>query len=305
MRCASTGCASWRNVARSLSRSDHHGLLSSAELADDRDCDDLDDDELLAELGRRMRTPHPTSPNCAMSAPSADKRAAEEIANRKKCEDFDRLQAAVRASAEGTRERHPADTTIRVEGGNPAREAGSSSGGRRPMSPRRARCSPMPKAAPTRRLRVIFDNGTESNLLMRSLQRALNKDEAGRRITDPVAGPLFSGQPGEADQASGTIYVLRSKSDHPFVAANRDAHPQDRRHQHEHPATHCWSAASADISHGRRRDRRDLSSFTTSAERGWKISSIASLIQRGSTSRSRTASAIRSFRANGSLFRFS
>jgi hypothetical protein len=44
------------------------------------------------------------------------------------------------------------------------------------------------------RLRVIFDNGTESNMLMRSLQRALNKDEAGRRITDPAAGPLFSDQ---------------------------------------------------------------------------------------------------------------
>jgi hypothetical protein len=57
---------------------------------------------------------------------------------------------------------------------------------------------------------------------MRSLQRALNKDEAGRRITDPVAGPLFSNQQAEDDQASGTIYVLRSKSDHPIVAANRD-----------------------------------------------------------------------------------
>ena len=72
------------------------------------------------------------------------------------------------------------------------------------------------------RLRVIFDNGTESNLLMRSLQRALNKDEAGRRITDPVAGPLFSGKHAEDDQASGTIYVLRSKSDHPIVVANRE-----------------------------------------------------------------------------------
>lgn len=72
------------------------------------------------------------------------------------------------------------------------------------------------------RLRVIFDNGTESNMLMRSLQRALNKDEAGRRITDPVAGPLFSGQVEEDDQASGTIYILRSKSDHPMVAANRE-----------------------------------------------------------------------------------
>jgi len=72
------------------------------------------------------------------------------------------------------------------------------------------------------RLRVIYSNGTESNLLLRSLQRALYKDEAGRRITDPVAGPLFAGQSTEGDLASGTIYVLRSKSDDPYVAANRD-----------------------------------------------------------------------------------
>ena len=59
-------------------------------------------------------------------------------------------------------------------------------------------------------------------MLMRSLQRALNKDEAGRRITDPVAGPLFADQTIDGDEASGTIYVLRSKSDHPVVAENRD-----------------------------------------------------------------------------------
>ena len=33
-----------------------------------------------------------------------------------------------------------------------------------------------------RRLRVIFGNGTESDLLLRSLRRALNKDENSRRI---------------------------------------------------------------------------------------------------------------------------
>jgi hypothetical protein len=72
------------------------------------------------------------------------------------------------------------------------------------------------------RLRVIYSNATESNLLLRSLQRALYKDEAGRRITEPAAGPLFSGESDDGDLASGTIYVLRSKSDHPLVAANRE-----------------------------------------------------------------------------------
>lgn len=72
------------------------------------------------------------------------------------------------------------------------------------------------------RLRVVYSNGTESNLLRRSLQRALYKDDAGRRITEPTAGPLFADDNGDDDQASGTIYVLRSKSDHPLVVANRE-----------------------------------------------------------------------------------
>jgi len=72
------------------------------------------------------------------------------------------------------------------------------------------------------RLRVIFDNGTESNLPRRSLQRALHKDEAGRRITEATAGPLFADQTADGDEASGTIYVLRSKSDLPFISENRD-----------------------------------------------------------------------------------
>jgi hypothetical protein len=72
------------------------------------------------------------------------------------------------------------------------------------------------------RLRVIYDNGTESNVLQRSLQRALHRDAAARFITDPDAGPLFADKADESDLASGTIYVLRSKSNDPIVAANRD-----------------------------------------------------------------------------------
>ena len=74
---------------------------------------------------------------------------------------------------------------------------------------------------PDRRLRVVYDNGTESDLLVRSLQRALNKDKASRRISDPNLGPLFSDEDEEDDLPTGYIYVLRSKSDHPFVAQNR------------------------------------------------------------------------------------
>jgi hypothetical protein len=75
---------------------------------------------------------------------------------------------------------------------------------------------------PDRRLRVVYANGTESDLLLRSLQRALNKDKASRRITEPGFGPLFSDHEDEDDLPSGHIYVLRSKSEHPFIAKNRE-----------------------------------------------------------------------------------
>ena len=72
------------------------------------------------------------------------------------------------------------------------------------------------------RLRVIYSNATESNLLLRSLQRALYKDETSRRVSEPTAGPLFADEADDGDLSSGTIYVLRSRSDHPVVAAHRD-----------------------------------------------------------------------------------
>ena len=79
-----------------------------------------------------------------------------------------------------------------------------------------------PQGRRNARLRLIFDNGTESRVLLRSFQRALNKDEAGRRITEPEVGPLFDAPKSAEGTESGTIYVLRSKSDHPLIVANRD-----------------------------------------------------------------------------------
>ena len=72
------------------------------------------------------------------------------------------------------------------------------------------------------RLRVIYSNGTESNILIRSLQRALYKDEQGRRLTQESMGPLFGDTLEAGDIASGTIYVLRSLSKHPEIAAMRE-----------------------------------------------------------------------------------
>ena len=199
---------------------DHQGLLAGAIPVDADTPDDISDDELLAQLSvDASATDDITELRHVRSA--ADKRAAEEIANRERCEDFEHFKplfAQVQADIEsGIRQTRPFELKAEIQPGS-----WFVVGGQKAYVAEAEDTFTNAQGKSDARLRVIFDNGTESNLLMRSLQRALNKDEAGRRITDPVAGPLFSGSQAEDDQASGTIYVLRSKSDNPIVAANRD-----------------------------------------------------------------------------------
>ncbi|MDL0433826.1 GIY-YIG nuclease family protein [Marinobacter sp. TBZ242] len=72
------------------------------------------------------------------------------------------------------------------------------------------------------RLRVVFDNGTESNLLLRSLARALYKDETGRRILR--RGDTFDAMQGitHHDKRTGVIYILRSLSQDPALRGIRN-----------------------------------------------------------------------------------
>ncbi len=44
----------------------------------------------------------------------------------------------------------------------------------------------------------------------------------GRRLIRKDDGPLFTGTPEPDDIETGTIYVLRSLSDHPFIAEHRE-----------------------------------------------------------------------------------
>ena len=67
------------------------------------------------------------------------------------------------------------------------------------------------------RLRLIFDNGTEGNNLLRSLATELYKDPNGRRVTSTDMGPLFDDKPQEGDAQTGMIYVVKSLSDDPEI----------------------------------------------------------------------------------------
>jgi hypothetical protein len=157
---------------------------------------------------------------------SADKRAADEIGQRQPCADFqtfkplfERVQREIREGARKTHALHKLNEIKLTEiqqgeffilGGQLAYVAEVGEEIRTKYERRDSR------------LRVIYDNGTEGDVLQRSFQRALYRDEAARLVTNPSAGPLFSDGPSDDDQESGTIYVLRSKSELPVVAAHRD-----------------------------------------------------------------------------------
>ena len=202
---------------------DRQGLLTGATAVAAPD-DEIGDDELLAELTGAAGDASITELRHVRTV--AEKRAAEEIANRDPCEDFDRFKplfAALQADIEsGARITQP----IRKDAGFLKTDIREGEffilGGQTAYVAEVGDPIKAPNGESDARLRVIYSNGTESNLLLRSLQRALYKDDASRRVSEPSAGPLFASQSEDDDLASGTIYVLRSKSDNPIVAANRE-----------------------------------------------------------------------------------
>jgi hypothetical protein len=180
-----------------LAPRDRQGLLADAKPAA-AVASELDDDELLSQLGVDANA-DPDITNLQHVRSAADKRAAEEIANRQKCEDFDRFRSLFKQVQEeletGSRQTRPFELKAEIRPGR-----WFIVGGQKAYVDSVGETFTNPQGRTDARLRVIFDNGTESNMLMRSLQRALNKDDAGRRIADPDAGPLFSGEAVEDDQ---------------------------------------------------------------------------------------------------------
>lgn len=203
-----------------LAGMDKHSLLDGHSSSIDAVPDDIDDDALLAELSIEVPEEHDITKLTHVKT-RAEIRAAEEIAQRTPCPDFAKfkplflkvqedLQAGVRQSRRFKQNAQIKQGEFFILGGQKVyvAEMGAE--------------IKAPNGATDARLHVVYDNGTESDLLMRSLQRALYKDEAGRRITDGAAGPLFSDTHEEGDIESGKIYVLRSKSDHPLIKERRN-----------------------------------------------------------------------------------
>lgn len=206
-----------------LAEMDGPGLLVGAAVVA-TEVDDLDEDALLAELGIDSEAADPSDITVLRNVRSSvEKRAAEEISNRARCEDFDQFrplfESVKRELDGGIRQTILIQTrsmdeiqqgTFFIVGGQIAYIAKV---GEEFFTKYERRDS---------RLRVIFDNGTEAEVLQRSLQRALHRDEVARLITEPSSGPLFGDAPEPDDIETGTIYVLRSRSSHPLVTEHRD-----------------------------------------------------------------------------------
>ena len=203
---------------------DGPGLLSGAGTVM-LNVDDLDEDALLAELGIDNVPAGQGDITVLRHVRSyVEIKAAEEIADRTPCADFDHFkplfeeaQAGLKTGAWMTKP-FVKNASIEVRdffiiGGQTAYVAEMYEGNKT----KDGRDNP--------RLRVIFDNHTESNLLLRSLSRSLYPDgdtPVGRRLIRKDDGPLFGSAAEPDDIEAGTIYVLRSLSSHPFVAEHRE-----------------------------------------------------------------------------------
>jgi len=207
-----------------LAELDGPGLLSEA-AAVLADVGELDEDALLAELGIDTESAGQSDITVLRHVrPYVEIKAAEEIANRTPCTDFDHFKPLFEEAGAGLKVgiwmTKPFVKNASIElgdffiiGGQIAYVAEMFEG----TKTKDGRDNP--------RLRVIFDNQTESNLLLRSLSRSLYPDgntPVGRRLIRKDDGPLFGNATEPDDIETGTIYVLRSLSSHPFVAEHRE-----------------------------------------------------------------------------------
>jgi hypothetical protein len=203
-----------------LANADGAGLIGADPKPDNESvAESLSDEDILAELGVEEGGEADISRLVHVRSREEIK-SAEEVARRNPCKDFDKFRPLfkkVQEDLSGGQRR-----TVKY-----AENADVNEGdlfilhGQKVLVASAGELFVSDYGRPDKRLRVIFDNGTESDLLVRSLQRALNKDKTSRRITDPSLGPLFSSEEEEDDLPTGHIYVLRSKADHPFIAENR------------------------------------------------------------------------------------
>ena len=197
---------------------DHHDLLSRHQTGETAELEDLDDDEILDHFVEEVDASDITSMKHVR--PYVERKSPDEVAVRMRCDDFGEFKQMFdqirRDLSNGTRRTLKFTGKAQIEEGKYFVV-----GGLIAYVAKREKDFINRHREIDARLRVIFSNGTESNLLMRSLQRSLRQDVAGRRITNPKLGPIFNDNGNDRDKPTGYVYVLRSLSEDANVKQHR------------------------------------------------------------------------------------
>lgn len=203
LRMRLAGLLNKTDIHEQLRSHDRHKLLSQVRVSGPQTLDDiLDlDDDLLT-------TPQDDIFSLVHTQPAAAK--TDEVSSRHACEDFEQFKPLFDQCAkeikEGTRKTKRFSREQEIDAGDffilngvmvYVAEVGETH---------------TRNGKKNARLRLIFDNGTEGNNLLRSLATELYKDSNGRRVTSTDEGPLFDVQIEDGDTATGLLYVVKSLS---------------------------------------------------------------------------------------------
>lgn len=203
-------------LAKALSGIDRHGLLKAAAAHHHATLDELldADDDLLTD---------PNESIFDMKIAKAPAAKPDMISERVACPDFEKFQPlfdkAAAQLARGERKSMKFANEQEIEAGGFFILNGVM------VYVAEVRDPHIRNGKRNARLRLIFENGTEGQNLLRSLATELYKDPNGRRLSAPDAGPLFGPSSTELvsvatpkDRLTGCIYVVRSLSTIPDIA---------------------------------------------------------------------------------------
>jgi len=212
-------------VLESLKSFDTQGILPNSPKADasepkerakpaPKSLDDIFDSDLLDVADPIFEIKHVTSSTKTQST-------NEYMARRKPCEDFDAYKPLFKQIQEelnsGVRQTRKVEGIADIKAGQSFILSGliayvASVGEKYEHR----------KGHHNARTRVIFSNGMESDLLLRSFGAALYKDKSARAITGESLGPLFETKEDPAEyEKTGIVYVLRSRSELPEISKHQ------------------------------------------------------------------------------------
>lgn len=206
--------------AAQLVEYDVHGLLADVKVPEPPSIDNIDDLLQHDALGLLdEETDEDPSEIFRLTNIPEQRAAPDHVAQRKPCDEFEQFEPLFKQWQADLK----SGVRVMVPFGREGQISAGSTFVLRGMLVYVANVGPWEKTSYGKgnaRLYCVFENGTESNMLLRSLAAALWKDAGSRQVVEATQAHLFEGLTvGADDEATGHIYVLRSESTDPRIQA--------------------------------------------------------------------------------------